>query len=64
MSKLMPHLLERVEGVEPSSLAWKARVIAVIRHPPGTSLTHNYKLIYNIAAPPILLVGRDGFEPT
>ena len=41
MSKLMPPLLERVEGVEPSSLAWKARVIAVIRHPPGTSLTHN-----------------------
>jgi hypothetical protein len=40
----MPPLLERVEGVEPSSLAWKARVIAVIRHPPGTSLTHNTQL--------------------
>lgn len=26
-------ILERVKGVEPSSLAWKARVIAVIRHP-------------------------------
>ena len=25
--------MERVKGVEPSSLAWKARVIAVIRHP-------------------------------
>ena len=47
----MPHLLERVEGVEPSSLAWKARVIAVIRHPPGTSLTHNYKLIQYISTP-------------
>ena len=44
----MPHLLERVEGVEPSSLAWKARVIAVIRHPPGTSLTHNYKLFLTL----------------
>ena len=35
--------LERVEGVEPSSLAWKARVIAVIRHPligaPGRTRT-------------------------
>lgn len=25
--------LERVAGIEPASLAWKAKVIAVIRHP-------------------------------
>jgi hypothetical protein len=25
--------VERVEGIEPSSLAWKARVIAFIRYP-------------------------------
>jgi hypothetical protein len=26
-------LLERVVGIEPTSLAWKARVIAFIRYP-------------------------------
>ena len=25
--------LERVNGIEPSSLAWEARVITIIRHP-------------------------------
>jgi hypothetical protein len=34
--------MERVEGVEPSSLAWKAKVIAVIRHP------HQKKLLIQV----------------
>lgn len=39
-------ILERVKGVEPSSLAWKARVIAVIRHPQLRSwiLAYSFKV--------------------
>lgn len=36
-----------MKGVEPSSLAWKARVIAVIRHP----LNRNATTFRNIACP-------------
>lgn len=31
--KLSSNLMERVTGIEPVSTAWKAVVIAVIRHP-------------------------------
>ena len=33
--KLLSENLERVEGIEPSSTAWKAVIIAIIRHPQG-----------------------------
>ena len=33
--KLLSEKLERVEGIEPSSTAWKAVIIAIIRHPQG-----------------------------
>ena len=31
--------MERVKGIEPLSSAWKAEVIAIIRHPLNISLT-------------------------
>ena len=50
--------LERVKGVEPSSLAWKARVIAVIRHPLSKKGENANRFL-----PSLMLAEKGGFEP-
>ena len=45
--------LERVNGIEPSSLAWEARVITIIRHPQyvisGNKATIDVYFIYPVS---------------
>lgn len=39
-------LVVRVEGIEPSSHAWEAYIIAIIRYP-RVSIIHNYRVIFS-----------------
>ncbi len=47
-TELYQHILERAVGIEPTSSAWKAEVIAIIRCPhPGTRLP-NFSVDFEI----------------
>ncbi len=56
--------VERVKGVEPSSSAWEAEVIAVIRHPQYPPAAHCGKLEnrMSIAAAPERFNRGDAFS--
>ena len=47
--------LERAAGIEPASLAWKAKVIAIIRCPP---------FLIHLSHQSLRMVEGEGFEPS
>jgi hypothetical protein len=55
-----PSFLERETGIEPASLAWKARVLPLNYSRPGASQNHFHNRVYTTT---LQLVEEAGFEP-